>query len=757
MVLCVLGWGVGELGENVLSLWGNTENRMMNQLLKNLNERQQEAVQATEGSVRIIAGAGSGKTRVIAHRYAYLVNVLGVDPGNILCMTFTNKAAQEMKHRISRLVDSGLVTDYVCTIHGFCVKFLRKEIHRLGYPKTFTILDDEDKKAMVKRIMEAMNIDRKKSTVNKHLAHIGKTKGKMRMDYVAQFMLPHSKAEPKADMQFFCNYLKEQLRLFAVDFDDLMYFTLYILHNFPEVRKEWQSELNYLQIDEVQDCDADEWELFNILSGGLGNLCVVGDPDQAIYEWRGSRPQLFVDFHADTDIVLNQNYRSTPDILDVANAIISHNRNRVPKDLFTEKPRAVRVVHYHADDDSKECKWIADTIAKAVKKGKGSYGEIAILFRAAYLSRGVEQELIKQGIPYAVWGGIRFFERKEIKDALSYLRLIANPNDDLAFLRVCNVPSRKFGKKSLEWLMRRAENLEQPMSLYETLSAFIDSPELRRTQMADFVKEIEAGRTLIAKGCGIGSTLDQVLTSCGLKEEYRSDEDEDRLENITELLHSIKDYENSRRLGEEPVSLDDYLQDIALYTNADYRNNEDAVKLMTIHQAKGLEFPYVFVMGLNEGVFPSHRAIRERLKAAEEEERRLMYVAATRAERELILTESEGYSAANQCGKFPSRFLMEIPENIIDVKRKIPPHIYMNAKAMIDELNDQLGIESYDDSPSSEVPASVADDGAIHIGDIVKHAVFGQGTVVGVKPNGSCEVQFASGVRTLLPRVLTKE
>ena len=229
---------------------------MMNQLLKNLNERQQEAVQATEGSVRIIAGAGSGKTRVIAHRYAYLVNVLGVDPGNILCMTFTNKAAQEMKHRISRLVDSGLVTDYVCTIHGFCVKFLRKEIHRLGYPKTFTILDDEDKKAMVKRIMEAMNIDRKKSTVNKHLAHIGKTKGKMRMDYVAQFMLPHSKAEPKADMQFFCNYLKEQLRLFAVDFDDLMYFTLYILHKFPEVRKAWQSELNYLQIDEVQDCDA---------------------------------------------------------------------------------------------------------------------------------------------------------------------------------------------------------------------------------------------------------------------------------------------------------------------------------------------------------------------------------------------------------------------------------------------------------------------------------------------------------------------
>ena len=456
MVLCVLGWGVGELGENVLSLWGNTENRMMNQLLKNLNERQQEAVQATEGSVRIIAGAGSGKTRVIAHRYAYLVNVLGVDPGNILCMTFTNKAAQEMKHRISRLVDSGLVTDYVCTIHGFCVKFLRKEIHRLGYPKTFTILDDEDKKAMVKRIMEAMNIDRKKSTVNKHLAHIGKTKGKMRMDYVAQFMLPHSKAEPQADMQFFCNYLKEQLRLFAVDFDDLMYFTLYILHNFPEVRKAWQSELNYLQIDEVQDCDADEWELFTILSGGLGNLCVVGDPDQAIYEWRGSRPQLFVDFHADTDIVLNQNYRSTPDILDVANAIISHNRNRVPKDLFTEKPRAVRVVHYHADDDSKECKWIADTIAKAVKKGKGTYGEIAILFRAAYLSRGVEQELIKNGIPYAVWGGIRFFERKEIKDALSYLRLIANPNDDLAFLRVCNVPSRKFGKKSLEWLMRRA-------------------------------------------------------------------------------------------------------------------------------------------------------------------------------------------------------------------------------------------------------------------------------------------------------------
>lgn len=740
----------------MLSLRCNTKIRMTNQLFQNLNERQREAVEATEGRVRIIAGAGSGKTRVIAHRYAYLVNVLGVDPGNILCMTFTNKAAQEMKRRIARLTSGGMVNDYVCTIHGFCVKFLRKEIHRLGYPKTFAILDDEDKKAMVKRVMEAMGIDRKQSTVKKHLAIIGNTKGALRTKYVGDFLLPGSTAKPKADQQFFYNYLQEQLHLLALDFDDLMYFTLYILQQFPEVRRAWQAHINYLQIDEVQDCDADEWELFTTLSEGSGNLCVVGDPDQAIYEWRGSRPQLFVDFEADTDIVLNQNYRSTPDILDVANAIISHNHYRVPKDLFTEQARAVKVVHYHADDDEKECRWIADTIDKAVKKGKGRFGEIAILFRAAFLSRGVEQELIKHGIPYSVWGGIRFFERKEIKDALSYLRLIANPADDLAFLRVCNVPSRKFGKKSLEWLTTCASESSEGASLFETLAANITARELARTRMADFVKLINEGRALISQGCGIGSTLDQMLTKSGLKEEYRADEDEDRLENIVELLQSIKDYESTQQLGDEPASLEQYLQDIALYTNADYRSTDDeAVRLMTIHQAKGLEFPYVFVMGLNEGIFPSHRAIRERLKQAEEEERRLMYVAATRAERELILTESEGFSPANQCGKFPSRFLMEIPDSAKDVKGHIPPYLFEEAQYLVQSLNDELGIET-EPFDTKRGDATTDDDAVIRIGDTVEHLVFGTGTVTGIKPNGSCEVQFAAGTRTLLPRVLTK-
>ncbi len=731
---------------------------MTNQLLENLNDEQRQAVQTTEGRVRIIAGAGSGKTRVIAHRYAYLVNVLGVDPGNILCMTFTNKAAQEMKHRIAHLVGGGYVNDYVCTIHGFCVKFLRKEIHRLGYPKTFTILDEDDKKTMVKRVMEAMGIDRKQSTVKKHLSIIGVTKGKMRTDYVGKFMLPGSTAKPGVGQQFFHRYLKEQLRLLAVDFDDLIYFTLYILQNFPEVCKAWQSEINYLQIDEVQDCDADEWQLFTILSGGLGNLCVVGDPDQAIYEWRGSCPQLFVDFEADTDIVLNQNYRSTPDILDVANAIIAHNQNRVPKDLFTVRPHSVTVVHYHADSDAKECEWIASTIAKAVKKGKGKYGEIAVLFRAAYLSRGVEQALIKKGVPYAVWGGIRFFERKEIKDALSYLRLVANSADDLAFLRVCNVPSRKFGKKSLDWLTKKAA-ATHAQSLYEALVENISAPELARTRMPDFVRLIDEGRSLIHNGCGIGSTLDQMLTKSGLKEEYRKDEDEDRLENVVELLHSIKEYESANRQGDDPVTLDDYLQDIALYTNADYRATDDAVRLMTIHQAKGLEFPYVFVMGLNEGVFPSHRAIRERLKQAEEEERRLMYVAVTRAERELILTESEGFSAANQCGKYPSRFLMEIPDKLIQCKGHLRPQLLADSQFLVDSLNDELGIESTRYAlPQAEAPQEPAtDDDEIRIGDTVEHSVFGRGVVENVKPNGSFEVRFEKGgVRTLLPRVLTK-
>ena len=727
----------------------------MNALFDSLNEQQVKAVKATEGRVRIIAGAGSGKTRVIAHRYAYLVNELGIDPGNILCMTFTNKAAQEMKHRISGLVPAGYVNDFVCTIHGFCVKFLRQEIHRLGFPKTFTILDEEDAKSLAKKVMTDMHIDRTKSTVKKHLNLIGRTKGSMGIEYVGKYLLPHSTEAPAADQQFFYNYLQEQIRLFALDFDDLIHFTLYILQQFSQVRTSWQQHLNYVQIDEVQDCSVDEWQLFSLLSGGFNNLCVVGDPDQAIYEWRGSKPSMFVDFVADTDIVLNQNYRSTPNILDVANAVISNNKHRVPKHLFTLRPTAAQVLHYHAKSDGDECEWIAGTISKLKKHSDTKYGDMAVLFRSSFLMRGLEQELIRKGVPYSVWGGVRFFERKEIKDAIAYLRLIANPDDDMAFLRVCNVPSRKFGKKRLESLVAMAENGEQSLSLYSALKLNIDDAQFRSTGMQDFVKVIEESRQLFKNGCGVGSTLDHVLTKTQLKDIYRTDEDEDRLENINELLHSIKEFEAAYRAEEETSILNDYLQEVALFTNADFRHDPDTVKLMTIHQAKGLEFPFVFVMGLNEGIFPSHRSIRERLKAAEEEERRLMYVAITRAEQRLFLTESEGFSPNLQCAKFPSRFLAEIPSKMVEVEGRIPKDIFWYTKEMVRNLNDELGIPN-PKKPSEGTSSTTNKEEQFYIGDKVKHSVFGIGVVRNVKPNGSCEVEFKGGARSLVPRVLTK-
>ncbi|MDE6792653.1 MAG: ATP-dependent helicase, partial [Muribaculaceae bacterium] len=322
----------------------------------NLNERQQEAVEATEGRVRVVAGAGSGKTRVLAHRYAFLVNDIGISPGNILCLTFTNKAAQEMKRRISTMVDRGSVNDFICTIHSFCAKFLRREIYRIGYPKNFTIIDEEDGKVLARQAMQEFGVDRRKTTAERFLKSVAALKGYEPTHYIQRHLLPHSSPEaPDATVR----YLKLQLKQFALDYDDLLYFTLYILNHFDDARKYWTEKLNYVMVDEVQDCTGDDWKLLHAITQHHGNLFVVGDPDQAIYEWRGANPKIFVDFKAKTDIILNQNYRSTPDILDVANSIIDHNHNRVKKDLFTLRPNERKRVHVHSKSDKEEADFIA--------------------------------------------------------------------------------------------------------------------------------------------------------------------------------------------------------------------------------------------------------------------------------------------------------------------------------------------------------------------------------------------------------------
>lgn len=626
---------------------------MNNNVLDNLNEKQVEAVETTEGRVMVVAGAGSGKTRVLAHRYAYLVNELGIDPANILCMTFTNKAAQEMKTRISKLVDRAYVNDFVCTIHGFCLKILRKEIYRIGYPQNFVIIDDEDAKTLAKQVMSEMNLDATDITIRQFLK--GVIDYKIFNNYIERILLPNSKVNSD-DVSESERFIQLQLKSYAIDFYDMIAMTLFIFNHFEDARKYWQEQINYVMVDEVQDCSASDWAIINTITEEYGNLFIVGDPDQAIYEWRGASPDGFVNFQADHQIVLNQNYRSTPNILNVANSIISNNKNRIPKELFTIKPSSNTVIYYHGKTDNEEADWISSQILEISKKGE-DLDNCAILYRASYLSRAIEQSLLKNHIKYVVWGGIRFFERKEIKDALCYLRLIAY-QDDFSFKRIINTPSRKFGDVSMKKLQKLAEI--ENASLYTTLQKYILSPDFNKPSLINYLKLIEDCREM-RNSVSISDLMDHVLRESGLTDMYRTEGDQDRLDNIAELMNSINYYESVN--SESDYTLDTYLQDIALYTNTDYKNDGVTVKLMTIHQAKGLEFPYVFVCGLSEGIFPSHRTIRERKTNGEEEERRLMYVAVTRAEKALFLTDSEGYNYNSGFNKYPSRFLTEIKEN----------------------------------------------------------------------------------------------
>ncbi len=702
-------------------------------MLQSLNKQQLEAVEATEGRVRVIAGAGSGKTRVLAHRYAYLVNDIGVAPGNILCLTFTNKAAQEMKHRIARMVDGGSVNDFVCTIHSFCVKFLRREIYRIGYPKNFIVIDEEDARTLAKQSMQEFGIDRKKTTAERFLKQVAALKGYDINAYIQNYLLP--KADPHTP-DALTRYIRLQLKHYALDYDDLIYFTLYILEHFKDAEEYWTDRLNYIMVDEVQDCSGDDWKLLTRLAKRHKNLFVVGDPDQAIYEWRGANPGIFVDWHADRDIILNRNYRSTPDILEVANHIIAFNHKRVPKDLYTLRLNEEPVTHLHSKSEADEAKGIGDIIEKGIKNGMKP-SEFAVLYRASHLSRRVEQELLRRQIPYTVWGGVRFFDRKEIKDVVSYLRLIASGNDDLAFERIVNVPSRKFGAASLKQLREIAE--ARGTSLFDTLRAEVGTPRFNKSAYHAFIDLIEDMRRM-ALTLPISELTDQLMTRSGLADMYRLDEEEERLENITELIASMKEFEQSR-IDIDDARLDNYLQEISLYTNVDQTVHSDKLKLMTIHQSKGLEFPTVFVIGLTEGVFPSHRSIRERRKDGEEEERRLMYVAVTRAESRLYLTESEGYASDSGALKYPSRFLSEIPEGLLRVEGNPDPALFEGTRTLVKLLANELGEDT---------------DNGFHPGQEVQHKVFGIGTIVSHDAaSGSYRVRFESGERQLVGRVLS--
>lgn len=718
--------------------------------LDGLNDRQLEAVKATEGKVRIIAGAGSGKTRVLAYRYAYLVDELGIDPGNILCLTFTNKAAQEMRSRICRILGIEQANDFICTVHSFCVKFLREEIFRLGYPKNFQILDAEDMKALAKESFTELNIDRTESTVEQFLHNF--SKDKFPGWYVPSVIVPtESKTDELKEIQglikmrgdnyakLFISTLLKQKKYLALDFNDLIYFTIHILNEFPEVCQKWQMRMNYVMVDEVQDCTSLEWVIYQTLSAKHGNLFIVGDPDQNIYEWRGADPTAFVVYKPDTDIILDQNYRSTSTILDAANSIIDYNTLRIKKDLYTVGEKGDVITHFHGKDEREEADWISQQIKKLTKKKllkKGAtYSDFAILVRASYLTRSIEQSFLRNEIPYVIWGGVRFFERREIKDSLSYLRLIAG-DDDIAFKRIANVPSRKIGKSTMEKISAIAKI--QNCSMYEALKTLTQTKGYNKDSILQFIDAIETVRDCVGK-MSISDLLDYIIRKSGLLEMYRNDEEEERLENISELINSIKTYEADHK--EDDITLDHYLQDIALYTNADYAKDKDQVKMMTIHQAKGLEFPYVFIAGLSEGIMPNKRSVRERKHKAMEEERRLMYVAVTRAEQKLFLTESEGFSMQGGFEKYPSRFIREIKQGLFVTEGRMDQSIWNQAISFSKNFDREceLGI------------AEGIEENLFFEGDKVRHSHFGVGTVIKAYDNGEfCEVDFESfGVRAI--------
>lgn len=716
----------------------------MDKIFGPLNESQKDAVQSTEGRIKVVAGAGSGKTRVLAHRYAHLVNNFGVDSANILCMTFTNKAAQEMRGRISKLVEDGIGNDLICTIHGFCVKILRRDIYRLGWPQNFKILDEDDTEQIAKQVLELHNLDRTKHNVKELLEDVSIFKKSIRPSYIDVYMLAESiKFGDTSNFNSSESFLHYQALNYCLNFDDIVSFALYLLENYKEVREYWQDQANYVMVDEAQDCNTTDWRIATLISSKYNNLFVVGDPDQAIYEWRGATPQDFVEWKADRTIVLARNYRSTPDILGVANSVIANNKNRIPKNLYTERPTYKIATHFHAKNDAEEADYVVKEIKRLNENGV-SYSDIAILYRASHVSRSIEQVLLREKLPYEVWGGVRFYERKEIKDVLAYLNLLVS-DDNLSFSRIINVPRRNFGPASLKKIRDYSEitGLSYLQVLREKVDEWKSTKAYR--PLKQFINLIDESRSIYRR-LTIIEILNHILKSSGLTSMLREDTETDRLENIEELLSSVRQYEQQNE--DDEVTLDKYLQDIALLTNMDREKNESSVKLMTIHQSKGLEFPAVFVCGLSEGIFPSHRSLRERKLNGLEEERRLMYVAVTRAEKYLYLTEAEGFNFQTRTDKYPSRFLAEIAENMVLREGSMDNSLWEGTKALSMSIDSEVKILH---NGSAE---------ELTVGTIVSHEYLGIGKIMEINEDGSrAKVRFGddgSSDRYLLTKMLKK-
>lgn len=688
----------------------------MENILQGLNASQLEAVTSTEGFIRVIAGAGSGKTRALARRFAYLVNEIGILPGNILCVTFTNKSANEMRQRIHNLTGDN-DTGYISTFHSFCVSVLQEDCHALQYPKSFLVLDNSDIDSMLKIIYEERGLTLRNMTFSKARDMIEIRKLIKEPEYYLDMLnmsldtlrQKYLTATEPSDIIFY-GYLYQEKKCFGLDYNDLIKFTLYIFEQNEAVKIKWQQRLEYIMIDEFQDIDELQYKLMSVLCGYHKNLFIVGDPDQTIYTWRGANVRYLLDFDkifpSVKTIMMMQNYRSTPQIVSVVNDLIDKNKFRIKKNLMPTIADGRKVICHHADTSEREAMWIAEQIQALHGEGT-SYREITVLYRAHYITRIVEEVFLREKIPYAIYSGVQFFNRMEIKDALAYLRLIAY-KDDLAFLRVVNVPKRNFGERRIKFLQEYA--VKHQCSLYIALETNLDNEIFKGTKAAQFVALIENFAANYAER-QISELLAAILNESGYEKMLRTEGSQERLDNLAELKQSVYEYETS--CGEEST-LEHYLSHVALFTNNDAADNSDKVKLMTVHSAKGLEFPYVFLCAMNEGVFPSKKT--DTIQKMEEE-RRLAFVAMTRAQKGLYLSEAEGRNFDGS-PRYPSRFLLDIEPALLDYTQK-------PQEGLIIETKDYLVInERYLADEENQL--------SLAVGQRVKHNIFGSGTVVDV-------------------------
>ena len=722
----------------------------MNNMLDKLNERQKEAVLATEGPVLVLAGAGSGKATVLVNRIAYMISEKHIRPWNILAITFTNKAAREMKDRIERLLGDTAKDMWIGTFHSVCVRILRSCIDLLGYSRDFVIYDTADTKTVMKECLRELDIDEKSFPVRNVLSIISNAKNDL-MDAATFENVYKSDYRMRIIAKIYYRYQTKLRKNNAVDFDDIILNTVKILSENPDVLSKYQDKFQYILVDEYQDTNNSQYLLINLLAQANRNLCVVGDDDQSIYKFRGANIGNILNFEDDYSdvqkITLDQNYRSTQNILDAANSVISNNKGRMGKSLWTSNGDGNKVFVYTGTNEYDEARYIARQIKKHFDE-QGSFSDCAILYRTNAQSRVIEEMLMRESVPYKVLSGLRFYDRKEIKDIIAYLRVVYNPNDDVSLARIINEPKRKIGNATLE----KARNIarEKETSLYDVISHADDYPEFK-TAIKKLLSFSEIIQSLIKlkDTVTIEDLTGRILNDTGYMPALVMEdttESKTRIENLGEFISVITEFEKNEETGN---TLGEFLENISLVSDIDgYDENEDSAVLMTIHSAKGLEFPIVFLSGLEEGLFPGMRSMESDDDI--EEERRLCYVAITRAKEQLYITKTISRTIHGKTmPTTASRFFKEIPVEYLEDKTTLQPKV---AKVMQD-----LGVRNAS-APKKEVymtkgfGSSVKSSGStdyskFKAGDAVEHRTFGRGEILKATPCGNdciLEIQFES-------------